>query len=415
MKILSTDTDEVKTVKGLLNDSNAEVLETAQTKAQDAINLEVKALNEKLAAATDANAALETKFETIETELKTVKSEAQRIKTETESKHMSFADGLAKAFEEADNIKYIEEFKAKKIKGFSMEVKAPGDMSLSNISDLSAANVQLLPGILPIPSRKLHIRQLLPLGQMTTSDIHYLQETNDQGDITSWADNSGTKPQVDMNLTEQVAKSEFIAGWLRITRKMLDDITAMRSFLQARLLEKYLVAEDAQLLNGNGSSPNIDGLITNAQAYSGTRTIAVEKIIDACAQVEANDHQATGILLSPKQYYAILMTKGTTLEYSLPGGSAVNIVNGQIYICGIPVYRSTALFTQLPAQDTFLVGDWAMGAQLFIRENPIVRFFEEDGTNVRENKITVRVEGRVAMPIYYPNAFVTGSLNPTPS
>jgi HK97 family phage major capsid protein len=273
----------------------------------------------------------------------------------------------------------------------------------------------MLPGIVPFPSRKLHIRQLLPVGQMSTSDIHFLQETQDEGTVAVWADNSGAKNQVDFDLTEQVAQSQFIAGYLRITRKMLDDIPAMRSFLQARLIERYLVAEDQQLLNGNGTSPQLDGLITNAQAYSGTRTIAVEKIIDACAQVEGNNYQATGILVSPKQYYAILMTKGSTLDYSLPGGSAVNIVNGQIYIAGIPVFKSTALFTQLPAQDTFLVGDWAMGAQLFIRENPIVRFFEEDGTNVRENKITVRVEGRVAMPIYSPTAFVTGSLNPTPS
>jgi hypothetical protein len=41
--------------------------------------------------------------------------------------------------------------------------------------------------------------------------------------------------------------------------------------------------------------------------------------------------------------------------------------------------------------------------------------FEEDGTNVRENKITVRVEGRIALPIYYTDAFVTGSLNANPS
>ena len=67
------------------------------------------------------------------------------------------------------------------------------------------------------------------------------------------------------------------------------------------------------------------------------------------------------------------------------------------------------------SDSSYLVGDWSKGAQLFVRENPIVRFFEEDGTNVRENKITVRVEGRIALPIYYTDAFVTGSLNANPS
>ncbi len=47
------------------------------------------------------------------------------------------------------------------------------------------------------------------------------------------------------------APAQYIAGFVRISRQMLDDVPAMTSFLQARLLEKYLLAEDAQLLNGN--------------------------------------------------------------------------------------------------------------------------------------------------------------------
>lgn len=399
----------------LLTENKAKTVGEAKKMIEDAIALESKSLTDKLEAETKNREALEVKFEEEVKARKEAQAETLRIKTESEAKEMTFGESLEQGFKEEKNLKMLEEFKNKRINGFQMELKAVGTMSLSNITALAAANVQLLPGILPIASRKLHIRQLLPTGQMDTSDIHFLQETNEQGTVTTWADNSGTKPQIDNNLKEAIAPSQFIAAFLKITRKMLDDISAMRSFLQARLIERYLVAEDDQLLNGNGTSPNISGLITNAQAYSGTRTIAVEKIIDACAQVEGNDHQATGILLSPKQYYAILMTRGTTNEYTLPGGSAVNIVNGQIYICGIPVYKSTALFTQLPAQDTFLVGDWSMGAQLFIRENPIVRFFEEDDKNVQQNLITVRVEGRVALPIYYTNAWVTGSLNPTPS
>ena len=49
------------------------------------------------------------------------------------------------------------------------------------------------------------------------------------------------------------APAQVIAGYVRISRQMLDDVPAMTSFLQARLLEKYLVAEDAQLLSGSGS------------------------------------------------------------------------------------------------------------------------------------------------------------------
>jgi HK97 family phage major capsid protein len=390
----------------LLNANKAQTLDEAKAIIANAISEATKAVDAKLE---DAVKSANVRIDEMDKALLEAKSENNRIKMEAKDKQpVSFNQAFSNAMDE--NTDNIEKFKRKEIKQFAMELKTVGDMSLSNITDLSAANVQMLPGILPAAPRKLHIRSLLPTGVMSTSAVHYLQETGSEGSVNSWADNSGTKPQIDFDLTEEVAPSEFIAGYLRITRKALDDISAMRSYLQSRLLESYLDAEDNQLLNGNGISPNLGGLITNAEAYTGFRTIQVEKIIDSVAQIESNNHSANGILLSPEQYYALLLNRSTTNEYTLPGLGTVTQLNGQMFISGIPVFRSTAM-----TDSKYLVGDWAKGAQLFVRENPIVRFFEEDGTNVRENKITVRVEGRVALPIYYTDAFVTGSLNANPS
>ena len=390
----------------LLDANKAKTLDEAKTIIANAIDESTKSIVAKL---DDALKAADVRIDEMNKALLEAKSENNRIKMDAQSKApVSFNQAFATAMDEnSDN---LEKFKRKEIKQFAMELKTVGDMSLSNITDLAAANVQMLPGIIPAAPRKLHIRSLLPTGVMTTSAIHYLQETGSEGSVAAWADNSGSKSQIDYDLTEEVAPSEFIAGYLRITRKALDDISAMRSYLQSRLLEQYLDAEDNQLLNGNGTSPNLGGLITNADAYSGFRTIQVEKLIDSIAQIDGNNHSANGILLSPEQYYALLLTKGTTNDYTLPGLGTVTSVNGQMFISGVPVFKSTAM-----SDANYLVGDWAKGAQLYVRENPIVRFFEEDGTNVRENKITVRVEGRVALPIYYTDAFVTGSLNANPS
>ena len=390
----------------LLDANKAKTLDEAKSIIANAISEATKAVDAKLE---DAVKSANVRIDEMDKALLEAKSENNRIKMDAQSKApVSFNQAFATAMD--DNADNLEKFKRKEIKTFAMELKTVGDMSLANITDLAAANVQMLPGIIPAAPRKLHIRALLPTGVMTTSAIHYLQETGSEGSVAAWADNSGTKSQIDYDLTEEVAPSEFIAGYLRITRKALDDISAMRSYLQSRLLEQYLDAEDNQLLNGNGTSPNLGGLITNAEAYSGFRTIQVEKLLDSVAQIESNNHSANGILLSPEQFYALMLTRSTTNEYTLPGGVAVDLVNGQMFISGVPIFKSTAM-----SDSNYLVGDWSKGAQLFVRENPIVRFFEEDGTNVRENKITVRVEGRIALPIYYTDAFVTGSLNANPS
>jgi HK97 family phage major capsid protein len=390
----------------LLDANKAKTLDEAKTIIANAISEATKVADLKLE---ELQKSTTVRIDAMDKALLEAQSEANRMKMDAKKANpISFNQAFATAMDEnSDN---LEKFKRKEIKQFAMELKTVGDMSLSNITDLAAANVQMLPGIIPAAPRKLHIRSLLPTGVMTTSAIHYLQETGSEGSVAAWADNSGTKSQIDYDLTEEVAPSEFIAGYLRITRKALDDISAMRSYLQSRLLEQYLDAEDNQLLNGSGVSPNLGGLITNAEAYSGFRTIQVEKLVDSIAQIDGNNHSANGILLSPEQYYALLLTRGTTNDYTLPGLGTVTSVNGQMFISGVPVFKSTAM-----SDSKYLVGDWSKGAQLYVRENPIVRFFEEDGTNVRENKITVRVEGRIALPIYYTDAFVTGSLNANPS
>ena len=256
----------------LLNANKAQTLDEAKAIITNAISEATKAVDAKLE---DAVKSANVRIDEMDKALLEAKSEANRFKMEAKaSTPVSFNQAFASAMDEnSDN---LEKFRRKEIKEFTMELKTVGDMSLSNITDLAAANVQMLPGILPAAPRKLHIRSLLPTGVMSTSAIHYLQETGSEGSVNSWADNSGTKPQIDFDLTEQVAPSEFIAGYLRITRKALDDISAMRSYLQSRLLESYLDAEDNQLLNGNGISPNLGGLITNAEAYTGFRTIQVE-------------------------------------------------------------------------------------------------------------------------------------------
>jgi HK97 family phage major capsid protein len=183
---------------------------------------------------------------------------------------------------------------------------------------------------------------------------------------------------------------------------MLDDVPAMTSFLQSRLLEKYLVAEDSQLLFGSGSGVNLQGITGVASAATGAATVDVEQLVQAIAQVYNADYSANGILINPIDWAAIMNTKNTNAAYSLPGSTVVT-TDGTLTIAGIPVFQSTAI-----AADKFLVGDWAMGAQIMQNQGISVQFSEMDSDNFQKNLITVRVEARIAFPIYYSGAFVYG-------
>lgn len=319
----------------------------------------------------------------------------------------SFDQVLAKAMEDAtDN---IAKFVRKETKSLIIDLKDVGDISTSNVTGGSRwAQVQR-PGIIEAPRRKTHIRSLVPVGTIGPGTEFVFMRENGAGEgaIAPVAEGD-TKPQIDMDLVESSVKIETIAGWLRVTRKAMNNIPGFTSFLQARLPEKLLNVEDSQLLTGSGVTPNIKGIMTagNYTAADTTADTFIERLIDSLAQLEDEEERsATGILMRPREYYNFFKSKAAgSGEYDLPQNVA--FVNGVLYISGVPVYTSTAI-----ANNKFIVGDWAMGAQLLIQEGMRLEFFEQDGTNVRENKITVRIEETIAFPVYGDNYFIVGDVS----
>lgn len=327
---------------------------------------------------------------------------ATKTKNSTPAQPKSFNAELA-----SQMVEHTDKFATmKKGQSFEFEIKAVADMTFANNFSTADASVAFVrPGIIELPKRKLHVRELIPAGGMgNKSTFDYVKEIAGEGAPAPAAEGA-TKSQFDLDLQEVSVKAEWIAGFLKISRNMLDDVTGMTTFLGSRLPELLLRAEDSQILSGTGTSPQIKGIMTsgNFTAFSGAATIDIEQLVQAISQLEALDREANGILLNPADYYNIMLTKASgSGEYDLPT-SIVRIENGQLFVAGVPVFKSTAMTV-----DKFLVGDWRMGANLIFREPAKVQFFYEDGTNAQQNKVTVRVEERIALPVYGNDYFILG-------
>lgn len=317
---------------------------------------------------------------------------AKAANPETKSFNSLLAEGIT---ENADKIKSI-----KKGQSVSFEMKAVADMTFGvNFATADNSVTTVRPGIIELPKRKLHIRQLLNGGAMGTSNFAYVKEVAGE-EAPETVLEGGAKNQFHLSLQEVESPSQYVAGYIRISRKMLDDVQGMTTFLQSRLMELLLRTEDTQIISGDGTSPNLSGITDsgNYTAASTSETAEAMMLIDAISQLEGYDREANGILLNPTDYWNL--AKLTNLNQS---SAVVTSENGVLRIGGVPVFRSTAV-----AADKYIVGDWVMGANLLTREAPRVEFFYEDGTNVTTNKVTVRVEERVALPIYGSNYFIYG-------
>ena len=295
----------------------------------------------------------------------------------------------------------------KKGEGVVLELK---DMTFGNAFTSAGASVTYVkPGIIELPKRKLHIRELLQGGGMgNNSTFDFVKEITGSGSPIAPVAEATLKPQFGLALQETSVRAEWIAGFMVMSYNLLNDVEGMTTFLSSRLPEKLLRVEDSQILNGSGVQPNLLGLqsVGNYTAAAAAAVNRAETLVNAIAQLENLDREANGILLNPADWYTLWLYKGSTSgDYTLPV-NLVEKIGGQMFIAGVPVFRSTA-----QTFSDFLVGDWTMGANLITREPARVEFFREDSTNVRTNQVTVRIEERIALPVYGNDYFIYGNFD----
>jgi len=322
-----------------------------------------------------------------------------------EVKNENFNDAIEKAI--TAKSKEIEDFRDKKSKHVELEIKAVGDFSTANVTGGNRYGQVFAPDIIMTPSRKVHMDEILPGGTIGPGNsFTFMREVGvGEGNIAPVAEGA-MKPQFDLDLEEATVQVETIAGWIRVTRKAMSNIPGFISYLQRRLPQKFRNILDQQILYGSGTTPNLKGILTAGNFTASTATISlslVEKIIlDVSRLEDAFEREANFIAMRPSAYYSFFLNKASgSGEYDLPQG--VTIVGGRLSFLGIPAYPTTAL----TAPD-YIVGDME-GAQLLTQESMRIEFFEQDGTNVRENKVTVRIEGNFALPVYGSDYFIKGT------
>lgn len=292
-----------------------------------------------------------------------------------------------------------------------MEIKAVADMTMSSAFTGVIAGETIVPDIKFDPTRSTHIRTLIPNGSTDAQTIRFIKETGGEGAPAATSQGS-TLPQMDLDLAATSVNVEKIGTFLRVTEEMLADTPQLTSYLSARVPSKVLEKEDAEILNGDGSSPNLDGLFTDGAAFVTSSSAnfyqSVESaneydvLVAALDQLAESNYQADTILLNPLDFHKIVLLKSTANEYLRN-----QIIAGvQPAILGVPIVLNTAV-----TSGKFMVGNMAVATQLWVRDGLGIEFSREDSTNFRDGFVTVRAQERVALTNYQPNAIVQGTFS----
>lgn len=334
-----------------------------------------------------------------------IAAEGKRIQQAGEGKTLESV--LEKSLKDTDFAAYV----AKKKSGVKAEYQKGFDgLSIrTKAVPVSTAETGVVPAdyrptIITPPDRRNHIRDFINTTSTTSNRIVLPVET-------SITDGFGVVPEgnlkgygsfsLDIN-TFPVIK---IASVHKITEEMLDDIPGLAQYITTRFMAKLANKEDNVLLYNTLSASEFQGLIPAADAYVDVLADPLVSRWDilraAITQATVDEYTPTRIFLHPTDVMLLRAVKDTSGNYI---GGAAPWSPVPLQVDGVPIVSTTAINV-----GEFLVGDMAMGAQIFDRMTPSVRFYDQDENNAQMNLITVVVEERLTLAILRPSAFVWGT------
>jgi HK97 family phage major capsid protein len=383
--------EEVRTLgKQLLNDAEQKKQTDAELKKQvdDALKLQGELKQQML----DLN-------QNVAKEIKKILGSMQEMGTKEHS--------IGFALEEAKD--RMLDFGSKRVFGSGMNIP----LSRKALMETGTTGTALLyPGqqVLPAPLqpllRRLTIRDLLAPGRTSSLAIWYQRETGFTNNAAPVSEGS-LKPKSDITFDQVNGNVKTIAHLMDISLQMLGDVPFIQSYVENRMRYGLKLVEENELLNGSGAGQHLNGIYTQATAYAqpaGSQVQAeqdLDKLRLAFLQVELAFADVTGIVLNPVSWANIELLKDSQNRYL--------IANPQQTTTGT-IWARPVVSTQAMGVGNFLVGDFALYAQIFDREDANLAISFENKDNFERNMATLRLEERLALAVYRPEAFVKGKL-----
>lgn len=319
------------------------------------------------------------------------------------------SESLGAQFVASDGFKALAGSQAQRGRA-EMQTKATITTATTNAA--GSAGAATIPAyrdeISPLPRQRLMVRDLLPVINVTTGAVEVPRlkvSTNNAAMVAE-----GTlKPQSDLQFDMATINVRVIAHWVKASRQVLDDAPQLQGIIDGELLQGLGLREEVQLLLGDGTGQNLQGLIPQATAYSAPFVLEGATMIDqmglALLQNANALYPATGIVLNPTDWLRMRLLKDGDGNYVLGPPQQSAPPN----LWGVPVVTTPAM----PA-DKFLTGDFQAAATIYDRWSARVEVATENEDDFVKNMLTVLAEERIGLAVKRPLALTYGDFGNAP-
>jgi len=267
--------------------------------------------------------------------------------------------------------------------------------------------LQTMAGIVGGAFRQLRLLDVINTGTASGNTIHYTRELSFTNNAAEAAE-AAQKAESVLTFEGVDAPVRTIAHFLKVSKQVLDDAPALQSYIDRRLRYGVQIRAETQVVNGNGTPPNLSGMLdsgnfTSLSAASGDTDFDFAN--KAKYKVIESDYMADYFLINPTDWGRMERKKTSDEEY-LGGTSSIGYLqNGLVpTLWGLPVIASNTV----PSGKLLAVSNDA--SMFWMRQGATVEIFDQNEDDVEKNLLTIRAEMRGAFTVFRPAAIVAGDL-----
>lgn len=242
--------------------------------------------------------------------------------------------------------------------------------------------------------------------------IPHIAVTTDSVDYVTVADNIGAAGVAEANkipestFTPTLAKANVVnvAHYTKITKQLADDAPALAAYINTKMLYGLQNKVENQIVNGNGTAPQLKGLLATGSYTDASAQLAGAKnrfdlllLLQGVAETAAYEPEA--LVLNPMTWAQLAMEKDSQDRYLLGGpGLAANKS-----VWGIPVVTSSAV----PA-GKFIFGNFTQTVTIYDRQQVAVEMTGTNEDDFTHYLYTIRASRRLALAVEVPAGIFAG-------
>lgn len=264
------------------------------------------------------------------------------------------------------------------------------------------------------PYRRPVVSDLLGTGTISGTAVTYFVEGVVEGGFANVAP-GGQKPQMHIGDPTSVTDAlKKIAAWFDMQDEMIEDVPFWVSEINNRGLYLLSLAEETQLLNGDGNGANVLGLLNRSGIQVEAQAAVGDNAQDAIFRAITKVQTATGLspdacIINPVDYQTLRLAKDANNQY-YGGGFFTGAYGSDGLAWQPPIWGlNTVVSAAVPAK-TVVVGALKAASTVYRKGGVKVESTNSDLGKFTSNITTTRIEERLALAVRIPAAVVKVTL-----